>query len=624
MTSGGSGPTRVDRQIAPLGRTLGLLRPAYRRVALATLLAAGAVAADIGLIATAAWLISRAAQHPNEAALGLAIVAVQFFGLSRGFFRYGERLVGHDAAFRLLADIRVRVYERLERLAPAGLPSFQRGDLLARIVRDVDSQQDLVIRVIPPFGTSVLVGLLTVAVMWWMLPAAGIILAVALVLAATVVPWLTGSLARRRESRFAAVRGDLAAAMVDLTEGAAELIAFGAAGAQVRTLRERDAELTAIGAASAGTAGVGRALTTLLAGLACWGCLLVGIPAVISGRLPGTELAVITLIPLAAFEIIVGLPVATQALHRVRQAAARVFEVTDAPEPVTDPEPAVTLPDGPYGLELSSVWAGYAGAVDPALRGVDLSLPAGHRVAIVGPSGAGKSTLAAVLVRFLACQMGSIKLGDTPIDRMSGADLRTVIGLVGQDAYLFDATIAENLAVGKRDATDQELRGVLERVGLAGWLEDLPRGLGTEVGGLGSRLSGGQRQRVAVARALLADFGVLILDEPAEHLDPLAADALTADLLRVTDNRSLVLITHRLAGLESVDEILVMEAGRVVERGTHDELLGQGGRYPSLWWEEMRAERFAASPERPRLPTPPGSVDGPTTDGISSDGIFTS
>jgi len=314
---------------ASVRRTLGIARPASGRMAVATLLGAGAIAADIGLLGTAAWLISKAAQHPNEATLAVAIVAVQFFGLSRGFLRYKERLVGHDAAFRLLADVRVKVYQRLERLAPSGLPAFRRGDLLARMVQDVDSLQDLVLRVVPPFGIAVVVGVSTVVLMWWMLPAAAVILAGCLLLAATVVPWLTAALARRRESQFALLRGDLGAAMVDLTEGAAELIAFGAAEAHLRTIRTQDAGLTSIASASAGTAGVGLALTTLLAGLACWGCLMAGIPAVISGRLGGTELAVITLIPLAAFELVVGLPVATQALQRVRQGAARVFEVLD-------------------------------------------------------------------------------------------------------------------------------------------------------------------------------------------------------------------------------------------------------------------------------------------------------
>jgi thiol reductant ABC exporter CydC subunit len=607
----GHGPRHGGAGMAPLGRTLGITRPAAGRLLLTALLGAGAIAADIGLLGTAAWLISKAAQHPNESQLAVAIVGVQFFGLSRGFFRYQERLVGHDAAFRLLSDLRVRFYERLERLAPSGLPAFRRGDLLARIVQDIDSLQDLVIRVIPPFGTAVMVGSLTVALLWWMLPAAAAILAVTLLASGILVPWLTGLLARRRESRFAQARGDLGASVVDLTEGAAELVAFGAMDAQLAVIREQDAELTAIAAASAGTAGVGSSLTTLLAGLSCWGCLLVGIPAVTTGRLSGTELAVVTLIPLAAFELVIGLPVATQALQRVRQAAARLFEVTDAPVPVVDPEVSASLPHGPHHLDARSVWAGYPNAGSPVLRGVDLPLASGRRVAVVGPSGAGKSTLAAVLLRFLPFAAGSVLLNGVPTDRLAGDDLRTVVGMVGQDAYLFDATIAENLRIGRRQSTDDELRDVLDRVGLAGWLEELPRGLGTEVGRNGSHLSGGQRQRVAVARAILADFPVLVLDEPAEHLDPLAADALTTDVLGVTDDRSLVLITHRLAGLESVDEILVMDEGRVVERGTHDVLIDQDGRYSRLWWEEMRTERYATEGQ-PETPIPQRRSPHPT------------
>ncbi len=463
-----------------------------------------------------------------------------------------------------------------------------------------------------------MVGLLTVALLWWMVPAAAVILAVTLMLAGILVPWLTGLLARRRESRFAQARGDLGASVVDLLEGAPELVVFGAMDAQLATIREQDAELTAIAAASAGTAGVGSSLTTLLAGVACWGCLLVGIPAVTTGRLSGTELAVVTLIPLAAFELVIGLPVATQALQRVRQAAARLFEVTDAPDPVIDPEVPASLPGGPYELEARSVWAGYPNARSPVLRGMDLTLPSGRRVAVVGPSGAGKSTLAALFLRFLPAAAGSVLLNDVPLDHLAGDDLRTVVGMVGQDAYLFDATIAENLRVGRRQATDDELQSVLLRVGLAGWLEDLPRGLGTEVGRNGSHLSGGQRQRVAVARALLADFPVLLLDEPAEHLDPVAADALTADVLGVTDDRTLVLITHRLAGLECVDEILVVDEGRVVERGTHDELIDQDGRYSRLWWEEMRTERYdAADQTRPEATSTPHHPPHPTATLIS-------
>ena len=459
--------------------------------------------------------------------------------------------------------------------------------------------QDLVLRVDPPFGIALVVGVSTVVLLWWMLPAAALILAVSLVLAATVVPWLTGLLARRREARFAAVRGDLGAAMVDLTEGAAELIAFGAADAHIRTIRNRDAELTAIASASAGTAGIGLALTTLLAGLACWGCLLVGIPAVLSGRLGGTELAVITLIPLAAFELVVGLPVATQALQRVRQAAARVFEVLDAPAPVPDPEVAVPLPGSALrpGGALGVGELPGRGGTRSSWRGplASLRAPRGRRGAErsgqVDP-GRGPGRLPAASGRL-----------HHPVRRPGGAVVRRRPphrGRAGRPGRL-PLRHHRGRQPARRPARRHRRRNCTTcsaRVGLAAWLGDLPEGLGTEVGSHGARLSGGQRQRVAVARALLADFPVLVLDEPAEHLEPAAADALTADLLDVTGGRSLVLITHRLAGLESVDEILVMEHGRVVQRGTHDELLDQAGRYSDLWWEEMRTERGARSTRR--------------------------
>jgi thiol reductant ABC exporter CydC subunit len=576
-------------------RTLAIARPARRRLAQASLLGAGAIGASIALMGTSAWLISRAAQHPAEASLTLAIVGVQFFGLSRGFLRYAERLVGHDAALRVLGALRVRFYESLEAVAPAGLPIFRRGDLVARAVNDVDSLQDVVLRVIEPFAVAALVGIATVAAMWWVLPDAGLVLLVALALSATVVPWLTGRLAKREEAKQASVRGELASEVVDLVEGAPELVVMGGTAAQLDRIERADARLRSLSRRGAGTAGIGLALTTALAGLASWGALTLGVRATHGGSLNGAFLAVLALVPLAAVELVSPLPAATQALQRSRVAAGRVFSALDAPAVVTDPPHPLPVGTGAHTVELRSVWASYRGAGRSALRGVDLTLRPGRRVALVGPSGAGKSTLADVLVRFLPADAGEVLLDGVPLERYAADDVRRITGLVEQRPHLFDTTLGENLRVGRRAADDAELAGVLERVGLGPWLEGLPAGLSTEVGPMGARLSGGQRQRVAVARALLADFPILVLDEPAEHLEPAAADALTADLLAVTRGRSTLLITHRLSGLEGVDEILVLDAGVIVERGTHGALLATGGRYAALWWEERMGDEAAAS-----------------------------
>ena len=288
---------------------------------------------------------------------------MQFFALSRGLCRYAERIVGHDAAFRVLSDLRVSVYERLERLAPLGLPAFGSGELLARLIGDIDSLQDLLLRVVPPFAIALLVGAATVGLVWWMLPAAGLILLVALLLAATLVPWLTGTLAARTEARQAAARGELTSSVVDLIEGAPELAVNGATAEQLERAMAADAEVTQLAGTAARTAGIGQGLTSLCVGLAMWGALVVGVSAVHAGRLEGVLLAGIALIPLVAFELVTALPGATQTLQRVRRAAARVFEVMDTPPPVTEPAHPVALAHGPRAQRAWSCTAGARSAL---------------------------------------------------------------------------------------------------------------------------------------------------------------------------------------------------------------------------------------------------------------------
>ncbi|MDN3359766.1 thiol reductant ABC exporter subunit CydC [Actinomadura sp. DC4] len=560
----------------PLLRLLAPARPLRGRLVLAALAGAATTAAGIALLATSGFLIARAAQHPNVTALAVAVVAVRALGIGRGVFRYAERLTSHDVAFRVMADVRVRIYTRLERLVP--LRDTGSGDLLTRLVSDADAVQELVVRGMIPALSAFAAGAGAVLLCGALLVPGGAALAAGLLLAGVAVPWLSAAGARHAGRRTTEARARLAAQTVDTLNGARELIVYGAAGLALRQTYEADADLTAQARRTAMVQGLGTGAATLLGGLTVWTVLLLGVAA----GTPHVPLAVLVLTALAAFEAVTALPAAAAQLGQTRAAARRITGILDTPDPMPAPADPVPAPGPPATIRVRGARLRYEPDDPWVLDGVDLDLTPGRRVALVGPSGAGKSTLAAVLLRFRDLDDGAATLNGVPLTAYDPDGVRGLVGGVPQDPHVFATTMRENLRLARPGASDPELSSAAARAGLLERIESLPEGWDTVVGAQGLTLSGGERQRLALARALLADPDVLILDEPTAHLDPDARRALTADLLDATRGRTTLLITHDLDGLEGVDEVVVLDHGRVVQRGTHRDLLGRDGRYRAL------------------------------------------
>jgi thiol reductant ABC exporter CydC subunit len=530
-------------------RLLADARPVLPRLIIATLAGTTASACGIGLMATAAWLIARAAQLPPVLELGVAVVAVRAFGISRGFFRYAERLAGHDAALRAISILRVRSFARLVPQVPVAAPA--RGDALQRFGSDVDAGQDLLVRVLLPYASALLAGAATVVLLATILPAGAGLLALMLVVVCFVAPVVQHALAHRAQGRSAPLRAELTTGTVELLHAMPDLVAYGRAGSWLGRLRTIDRRLAASQSRAAASVGLGGALTVAAGGACIWGALAVGI----QHRLAGPALAVLVLTPLAVLDVVAGLPEAASRYGLGATAMRRVHTLLDRPDPVSDRARPQPLPSGPYELLVDNVTAGWVPA-EPALRGVTVHLTPGRRIAVVGPTGCGKTTFACLLVRFLDPIGGRITLNGVDLRDLAGDDVRRIVTLMDETVYCFDTTIEGNLRVARRDATEAQLWDALGRARLADWVRGLPLGLSTPVGEHGSRLSGGQRRRLALARVLLSDAPILVLDEPTEHLDDETAAALTDDLLAATTDRSLVLITHRPFGLSGVDQVV--------------------------------------------------------------------
>jgi len=533
--------------------------PATGGLLLAVLAGAGAAGAAVGLMAVSAWLISRAALHPPVLHLMVAIVAVRAFGLGRGVLRYAERLAGHDAALRVLGRLRARVFARLAELAPAGLAGYRRADLAERLTADVDAVLDMLTRVLLPYAVAVLVGTGSVLLVGAYSPRTGLTLAAGLVLIGAAVPVLQARAARRADGRRAPLRAGLATGTADLLHGLPDLLAYDAARARLAGLADIDARLRGAEQRSAAMSGVSAAVTAFVTGVCLLVGLAVGAVAVRAGELSGELLAVVVLTPLAVFETAAGLPAAAQHFAAARASLRRLADVLGTPVPVVVPVVPVAVPTGPHTLRLAGVDAAWNPG-HTVVHDVDLELAPGARVALVGPSGSGKSTIAALLVRFLDPSAGRVTLDGVDLRRIAPERIRQIVGYLPEDAYLFDTTIAANLRIGGPDATDDRLRSVLAQARLLDWVDTLPDGLETLVGEHGRALSGGQRRRLVLARALLADFRVLILDEPTEHLDDETATALLDDLLAAAAGRSVLVITHRADIASRVDEVIELAA----------------------------------------------------------------
>lgn len=567
-----------------LPRLLAFLHGNWHRVALSVLLSSITILASVALMGTSAWLISTAAIAVSVADLGVSTVGTRFFGITRAVFRYLERLVSHDVTFRLLAKLRVWFYEKLEPLAPARLLNFRAGDLLARIIGDVETLENFYVRVVSPPLTAIVVGLFTAIFLASFYPLLAPIYLTFYLSLGLILPILAQTTSRKSAEQTITLRADLQTNLVDGIQGMADLIAYGRAEERLAQIAATADQYGNAQRRMARVTGIHSALGTLLTQLGMWSVLFLTIPQVIKGNLAGPMLASLTLLTLASFEAVTPLPLAAQMWNSAREAARRLFEVVDVEPEISDQLPATSVQPQitNYEVRITNLSFTYPSQSTPALQHVTFNLQPETSLAIVGPSGAGKSTITNLLLRFWEYEVGEIHLGGESLKALNQDEVRERCGYVSQNTYFFNTSIYENLRFARKKVSREEVEAACKSAQIHDFIMSLPKGYDTLIGEQGLRLSGGERQRLAIARALIKDAPILILDEPTANLDPITEKQVLETLFKVMKQKTSLLITHRLIGLENVDEIFVMNHGQIIERGTHTELSGRDSFYRRL------------------------------------------
>ena len=565
-------------------RLLSFFKPYIREVLASAALGTITIASSISLMGASAWIISMAALHPNVAVLQVAIVGVRFFGISRGVSRYLERLVSHNLTFKILGQLRVWFYESLIPLAPARIMDFQTGDLLSRIISDIKTLEDFYIRSIAPPIVAALVGLGTGLFLYQYQPVLGLVLGGLFLVSGLIIPLLISWLARKPGQILVEGRTKLTGNLVDFVTGLPDLMVFGQTADKQERIQKLDRKYHQAQLHLARISGLNAGLFIFFSNLGMWLVLVLAIPLVQSGEIPGLMLAALALITLSAFEAIQPLPQAMETLSSSLISGQRLFEVLDAEPAVVDPENPKIFPTeiSIQGVDLEFT---YPGSHTSALKKIDFELKEGKTIAIVGPSGSGKTTLGNLLLRFWGGYQGEIRIGDQGIslDSLRQDDIREQISVISQGDALFQDTIRNNIALGSPEADLERIIGAAKQAQIHELIISLPKEYQTQVGERAQGFSVGEAQRISIARAVLKDAPLFLLDEPTANLDPVTEKAILDSLFNILENKTALLITHRLVGLEKVDQILVLVGGEIVERGTEKELLKLNGYYRQMW-----------------------------------------
>jgi ATP-binding cassette subfamily C protein CydC len=575
------------RQWRELAFFLKLFGRHFKWMILGTGLGLLATISAIGLLALSGWFISAAAYAGLTVATAQLFnffhpgIGLRLFAIGRTLARYAERIVTHDVTFRILQSLRSWFYIHLEPLAPARLMMYRSADVLNRIVADIDALDNLYLRVFSPSIVALVTSILVVVFIGFFDPLIALSVAMFLVIAGFGVPAIVLRLAGSSGHELAHHISNLRIRIVDALQGLPELLVFGAYPQQIDLVKQSNLALLKVQLRMSHIRGASFALITVFSGLAVLCALYLAVILVNHQTLDGPALALVILTVMASFEAILPLPLAYQYLGQTREAGRRLLEIVETVPQVVFPDQSIPV-DRQFSIRFESVCFRYHDQAPWALSHVDFHIPAGRRVAVIGETGSGKSTLVHLLARFWNPVSGHIRLGENEIDNFSETDLRRLISVVSQQPHMFNATLKENLLLACPGASDDQLLAALNTAQLLEFVKGLPDGLNTWTGEAGQLISGGQARRVAVARAILHNGPLWVLDEPTEGLDPITEKNMMQALKRQTAGRTLLLITHRLLDLDWMDHILMLDHGRVIARGSHAELLKSNERYAAL------------------------------------------